>query len=106
MSDKFLQFLGLTKKSGNLLEGYNKCEEALKKNKGFLIIISSELSENSKKKFYKYCSERNIPIIDTYGKLSLSEVLGRKEINVVCVIDKGMSDQLQVLHKSIDTNRG
>ena len=30
MTNKFYQFLGLTKKSGNLIEGYNKCEEAIK----------------------------------------------------------------------------
>ena len=28
--DKFLNFLGLTKRAGKLLEGYNKCEEEMK----------------------------------------------------------------------------
>ncbi|EPS51316.1 ribosomal protein L7Ae family protein [Clostridium botulinum CFSAN002369] len=32
MPNKFLQFLSLTKKAGHLVEGYNKCEEAVTKN--------------------------------------------------------------------------
>ena len=35
--DKFLNFLGLVKRSGNILEGYNKCEEALGKKSIYLI---------------------------------------------------------------------
>ena len=31
MKNKFLQFLGLTKRAGKLLEGYNKCEDAMKR---------------------------------------------------------------------------
>ena len=29
MNNKFFQFLGLTKKAGKLIEGYNQCEDAL-----------------------------------------------------------------------------
>ena len=39
MNNKFLQFLGLVKRSGNLLEGYNRCEEVMYKKKNFLIYI-------------------------------------------------------------------
>lgn len=94
MNNKFYQFLGLTKKSGNLVEGYNKCEEIIKKDKIFLTIISLECSLNTVKKFEKYCSDKNVPVIKGPSKIDLGMALGRKEINILCIKDKNMSDKL------------
>ncbi len=94
MQNKFFQFLGLTKKSGNLVEGYNKCEEIIKKNQIYLAVLSLECAENTKKKFNKYCSDRSIPVIENVSKETLGQCLGRQEINVLCVKDKNMSEKL------------
>jgi Ribosomal protein HS6-type (S12/L30/L7a) len=106
MRNKFLQFLSMTKKAGKLVEGYNKSEEAIKGNKGYLVLLSTELSENSKKKFHKYCDDRTIPYIDSYSNRDLGEVIGKSEINVLCVTDEGMGRQLVVLNGTVDNNRG
>ena len=53
MRNKFLSFLGLAKKSGNLLDGYNKCEEIIGKKRVYLVIFSNEISAKSKEKFTK-----------------------------------------------------
>ncbi|MPM47931.1 hypothetical protein SDC9_94652 [bioreactor metagenome] len=94
MQNRFFQFLGLTKKSGNLVEGYNKCEENIKKHGVYLTILSLECAENTKNKFRKYCSDRSIPIIENVSKDDLGHCLGRPEINVLCVKDKNMSERL------------
>ncbi|GAA0122091.1 MAG: ribosomal L7Ae/L30e/S12e/Gadd45 family protein [Clostridium argentinense] len=94
MTNKFYQFLGLTKKSGNLIEGYNKCEEAIKKQKVYLVILSLECSENTKDKFKKYCNDREIPLLENLSKSQLGISLGREEINVLCVKNKAMSEKL------------
>jgi ribosomal protein L7Ae-like RNA K-turn-binding protein len=99
MQNKFFQFLGLTKKSGNLVEGYNKCEEIIKKQQVCLAILSLECAENTKSKFKKYCSDRSIPIIADVSKEELGQCLGRQEINVLCVKDKNMSEKLLQLWK-------
>lgn len=100
MQNKFLQFLGLIKKSGKLVEGYNKCEEAIKKNLLRLIIISTDCSENTKEKFKHYCSKSNIDYIERYSKEELGAQLGRDEINILGVADKNMSDKLMKLSKN------
>lgn len=94
MRDKFLQFLGLTKKSGNLVEGYNKCEDILKRNKIFLIILSSDCSENTSDKFIRYCNNYKIPYIQAYTKEDLAIPLGKPEINVLGVTSEQMSKKL------------
>lgn len=100
MTDSFLQFLGLVKRSGNLLEGYNRCEEAIQKNKKiYLIILSMDLSPKSRKEFLKYCHEKGIKCIECYSKEELGSSVGRQEINILAVLNKNMSDKLMDSYK-------
>lgn len=95
MNNKFLQFLGIIKKSGNLTEGYNKCEEIIKVGKAKLIILSDDVSDNTRNKFENYSIRYEVPIIKN-GFLSedLGKILGREKVKVVCVIDYKMSCKL------------
>jgi ribosomal protein L7Ae-like RNA K-turn-binding protein len=106
MNDKFLQFLGLIKRSGKVVEGYNKCEEIIKKSKVYLIIISLEASENTKDKFRGFSSRLNIPYIEKYISEALGSSIGRPEINVLCVIDEHMAKKLIELNETPKNNRG
>lgn len=93
--NKFLSFLGLVKRSGNLVEGYNKCEEIIKKEKPvYLFIFSREVSDRTKKKFLKYCDEKQIGYIDTFSKEELGNILGRPELNVIAILDNNMAKKL------------
>jgi len=97
MNDKFLQFLGLAKKAGRLIEGYNKCEEAVKYKKLHLLIMSIDASQNTKDKFLRFSQRFNIPLIEGYSKEQLGYALGREEINVIALTDLKMSEKLQEL---------
>ena len=94
MNNKFFQFLGLTKKAGKLIEGYNQCEDALSHGRGTLIIMSEESSTNTKDKFERFSNKYNIPFIEGVSNEVLGKCLGRAEINVLCVNDKRMSSKL------------
>jgi ribosomal protein L7Ae-like RNA K-turn-binding protein len=106
MNDNFLQFLGLIKRSGKLMEGYNKCEEVIKKSKVHLIIISVEASKNTKEKFYGFSSRLNIPYIEEYNSEDLGSSIGRPEINVLCIMDEHMAKKLIELKETLKNNRG
>ena len=97
MNNKFFQFLGLTKKAGKLIEGYNQCEDALSHGRGTLIILSEESATNTKDKFKRLGDRKNIPLIEGVSNEILGKCLGRAEINVLCVNDKKMSDKLLCL---------
>jgi ribosomal protein L7Ae-like RNA K-turn-binding protein len=102
MNNKFFQFLGLTKKAGKVIEGYNQCEEALSHGRGTLIILSEESSTNTKDKFKRFSDRNNVPLIEGVSNEILGKCLGRAEINVVCVSDKKMSDKLLSLWNEND----
>jgi ribosomal protein L7Ae-like RNA K-turn-binding protein len=94
MNNKFFQFLGLTKKAGKVIEGYNQCEDALSHGRGTLIILSEESATNTKDKFKRFSIKNNIPLIEGVSNEILGKCLGRAEINVLCVNDKRMSIKL------------
>jgi ribosomal protein L7Ae-like RNA K-turn-binding protein len=98
LSDKFFQFLSLAKKAGNLIEGYNKCEELIKKDQIKLIIFSEDAAQNTINKFTTYCARYEVPIIKSSSKEILGAALGRQEIKIIGVIDEKMSIKLLELH--------
>ena len=53
--NKFFNFLGLAKRSGNLIEGYSKCDEQRNRRNFYLVILSIDASDSTKKKFKNHC---------------------------------------------------
>lgn len=100
-NDRFLKFLGLTKKAGHLIEGYNKCEDAVKKINIYLFIISNEASQNTREKFLRYCEEFKIPNVQGYSSDELGSAIGRPQINILGVTDMNMGEKLISLCKPL-----
>lgn len=73
MNDKVLSLLSLATKAGKTAGGEAQVEKAVKEGKASLVIISSEASENTRKKFTNMCSYYQVPI-RIYGT---KEELGR-----------------------------
>ena len=97
MKDNFLQFLGIAKKAGMLVEGYNTCEELVKKKKLFLMVVSDNVSQNTREKFINYCKNANVSLLEGYSKEELGGILGRDEINLVGIKNLTMSKKLKDL---------
>ena len=97
--NKFENFLGLTKRSGNLVEGYSRCNEQRNKINFYLFIISNDASDSTKKKFKKHCIAKEILVIEDFSKEELGDPIGREEIKVLAVKDKKMAERLFALYQ-------
>jgi ribosomal protein L7Ae-like RNA K-turn-binding protein len=106
MKDNFLQFLGLTKRAGKLAEGYNQSEETIKRKTVYLVILSTEVSNNTKEMFMRICQNKNIKVLQHYSSEELGEAVGRAEVNVLCITDKQMGEKLKSLYRMLESNRG
>jgi ribosomal protein L7Ae-like RNA K-turn-binding protein len=106
MNNSFLQFLGLAKRAGKIIEGYNKCEELIKKVPIHLVVVSIDASDNTKDKFRGFSMRSSIPYIESYSSYELGNSIGRAEINILCVSDKKMADKLLELYDSQKNSRG
>ena len=85
--NKFFNFLGLAKRSGNLIEGYSKCDEQRNRRSFYLVILSNG-------------AEKGIPLIEDFSKEQLGNPIGREELKVLAVVDKNMAEKLISLYQN------
>lgn len=97
--NKFYNFLGLAKRSNNVIEGYSKCNEQRNKRDLFLFIITREASDKSRSKFVKHCEFKNIPCIQDFSKEELGSAIGREEIKILAIADESMAKKLISLYE-------
>jgi len=96
--NKFFSFLGLAKKSGNIIEGYSKCDEERNRKNIHLFIISNDASSSTRKKFVNHCNIKKINFIEDFTKEELGASIGREEVKVLAILDKNMAEKLIILY--------
>jgi ribosomal protein L7Ae-like RNA K-turn-binding protein len=94
MVERIYSFLGLAAKAGKLLSGDETCERALKAGKVYLVIVSEDASDNTKKKFKDMCDYRNINIRYFGEKELLGRYTGKNLRSVIAVADKSFAGHL------------
>lgn len=97
--NKFFNFLGLAKRSRNILEGYSKCNEERNRRKLYLFIISKDASDSSRRKFINHCKLNEIPYIEDFSKEELGEAIGRQEIKILAITEPNMGSKLLALYQ-------
>lgn len=95
--NRFLSFLGLTRKSGHLVAGGNIAEAAMKKGQVRLLIMAKDASEGTKKKFYAMAAYRGVEIIEASEMFELGSAIGKGQISVIGITDPKMSEKLKEL---------
>ncbi len=100
MNDRLLSFLGLCRRAGKLVIGNDPLREAIETGKAFLVLVASDISENTLKKINTAVQTGNVPcykVDRTKDEISFS--LG-KTCACLAVIDKGFADKLTELIKA------
>lgn len=105
MRNNVYSFLGLMQKSGNIASGDDTVEIDIKKKKCKLLIISSDASENTKKKFTDMAGYREIPYVFFGTKADLGNSIGKSERAVISIRDSGFAKEF--MNKiNLDLNGG
>ncbi len=90
--DDVLKLLGLAYRAGKLILG----EEVLHQiRKVRLLFLASDISEGSRERYLKKCHYYGIPHIDVFDTEGLSSALGKNNVKVIGVADKGFVDALK-----------
>ena len=85
--DKALQLLGLMYKAKKLVYSEDEVLNHLYELK--FMLIASDISEKSRERFLKKCSYYKIEYSDKYNTVELSNALGKDNIKVIGMKDKG-----------------
>lgn len=95
ISNKVLGMLGISAKAGKIVSGADACIESLEKKQIFLLVISKEASDKTKKNFKYYANKYNVPII-IYGSIEdLSKCIGKKNRAIIGVKDRNLASAIE-----------
>ena len=92
--DKNYSMIGLANKAGMTITGESLVLEAIRKKEAYLVIVASDASDNTKKRFTDKCSFYDIKLIIALDKDSLGSLTGKESRTVIAITDEGMSKSL------------
>ena len=97
MNDRLLSFLGICRRAGKLVVGNDPVKESIETDKALLVVIASDISQNTLKKIRPVIEESQVPCyyaVRTKDELSFS--IG-KTCAILAVTDKGFAQKLTEL---------
>ena len=94
MRDKVLSLLSIGAKSGNVKSGEFMTEKSVKEDMSFLVIVSDEASDNTKKKFSDMGAFYNVPVYVYGNKDDLGRCIGKEFRASLSVNDEGLAKEL------------
>ena len=99
---KTLNLISLATKAGKTVSGEFSTEKAVKTGRAFLVIVSEEASDNTKKKFTNMCTFYKVPMYIYGTKETLGASIGRELRASLALEDTGFCNAIK---KQIDSER-
>ena len=93
--DKVLSLIGLAMKAGRCASGEMMTETETKSGRAKLVIVASDASENTKKKFRDMCEFYKVPIYFYGDKDTLGHAMGQDFRASLAILDNGFADGIQ-----------
>lgn len=90
--DKVLSLIGLAMKAGRCTSGEMMTENEAKSGKARLVIVASDASENTKKKFRDMCKFYRVPMCFYGDKDTLGHAMGKEFRASLAILDEGFAD--------------
>ena len=95
MADRVLSMCGLAKKAGKLVSGEFSVEKAVKDGKAYLVIVSEDASDNTKKMFGNMCSFYKVSIYNYGTKEGLGRAVGCELRASLAITDEGFANSIK-----------
>ena len=86
--------IGMASKAGKTVSGELSAEKAVKTGRAFLLLVSEEASDNTKKKFADMCSYYEVPMEIFGTKEELGRWTGKTYRASICILDEGFANAL------------
>lgn len=93
--DKVLSLIGLAMKAGRCISGEVMTESEIKSGKARLVIVASDASDNTKKKFRDMCKFYRVPICFYGDKDTLGHAMGKEFRASLAILDEGFADGIR-----------
>lgn len=101
VNNKILGLVGLSARAGKICFGADSTEENIIKRKAKLIIIATDSSDRTKKRFTELCEKYNVPVILYSNIDGLSKSIGKQNKAIVGVKEANIAKEIEKIY-----NRG
>ena len=88
---KVINLIGLATKAGKTVSGEFSTEKAVKSKKAYLVMVSKEASDNTKKMFTNMCTYYKVPICYFGKKDELGHAMGKEMRASLAIVDEGLA---------------
>ena len=95
MRNRVLQMLGIAAKSGNVVSGEFSTEKAVKTGQAYLVIVSEEASDNTKKMFFNMTEFYEVPIYVFGTKEELGRCIGKEFRASLAILDENLAGAVE-----------
>ncbi|MGG1551182.1 L7Ae/L30e/S12e/Gadd45 family ribosomal protein [Paenibacillus ferrarius] len=95
MNPKLLNQLGLAMRAGKLVTGDEGVLKAIRSGEAKLVVMSTDASANTRKKFQDKCQFYGVPLMETGTKFELGRSIGKEMRVTIGVTDVGFAQMLQ-----------
>ena len=99
--DKIKGLLGIAAKGRNIASGAFQTEKAVKDGKAYLVIVSNDAGDNTKKDFNDMCAYRSVPIIFFSEKEKLGNCIGKELRSCAAILDEGIAKSILKLYEEV-----
>ena len=96
--------ISLAAKAGKVVSGETSVEKAIQSVKAYLVIVSGDASENTRKKFVNKSNYYGIPVYINGTKESLAHAIGKDLRSVIAVTDEGMANAVAKKLEEMDVH--
>ncbi|WP_408070689.1 L7Ae/L30e/S12e/Gadd45 family ribosomal protein [Butyrivibrio sp. JL13D10] len=93
--NKVYSLLGLCQKAGKLVSGEFAVENAIKSGKACMVLVSSDASDNTSKKFRDKCDYYEVPFFVFGVKEKLGHAIGKEVRTSIAITDDGFAKSFQ-----------
>lgn len=83
--------IGLATKAGKAVSGEFSTEKAVKSHKAYLVVVSEEASQNTRKMFTNMCTYYKVPICCFGQKGELGHAMGKEMRASLAIVDAGLA---------------
>ena len=90
MNKRSLNYLGITKRSGNLICGTDMVVKSLPSGNIKIILLAKDASDNTKDKIIKKAFYYQIQVCEAFDSYELSKAIGKDHVMVMAIVDEGL----------------
>ncbi len=100
--DRVLSALSLAAKAGQIKSGEFQTETAIKDGSARLVLLATDASENTKKKFRDACAFGRVPLVEYADREALGHCIGRDFRATAAVTDASFAKMLSQAFQNED----